>query len=435
MVLFAFPDAHISHTSVFSLLNSLIVEETATKDALEMANQTMVSATAESAQRSQVQAPEDMFNAPPPPQAGLVGQLPEQPAALSGFDQVSGHQAGMILHTTGPPPPIQEVPSSMEMSPSAQQLDVAAQPAATAPADGHPAQYEYTQPLQAPQIPNSSSEPLVPSNHNRNMSFGFSEGDFMGGAPLPSGSATGIDFSSSAAATAAASQSQPSNLPPPPAPIADFEEMRKKSKEADDIAREAEENSRTLLTKVAELRKAAEDAEAALDKQRRSSEGNQGKKKGLFGGGKQQKKEAKLEQQLALEAKAKKDELLQVQGQANDAQALAMETRMEADQLQRSAEEAEIAQAAANSLKQQQPPPQALAPPPTTNGDSAPPPQQPKTFLPPAHQAQPFGNGNGNDHSDESASFNPNVMSNSSRGFSIPDPTGTSEEFSNPFSS
>ncbi|KAL7579002.1 hypothetical protein ACA910_019046 [Epithemia clementina (nom. ined.)] len=446
------------------LLKSLIDEETATKDALELANQTLMTATAGGGVRSQVEAPEDMFSAPPPQSNGYgqtssqpaaYGQTPTQPAAYgqsssqpAAYGQPSSARYGQAPRTsqadnssvemTLDMAVIPEVSSNMEMSAATPQSQEFNGPTST-----HQGSYDYPQqqsgqqqqPISTSNFVGAPSSSLSQgSGHNRNLStasaFGFDDGDIMGGRPLATVAAgPSIDFSSSAAASAAEAQQKP-----PPAPQVDFEELRKQAKEAGDIANEAEENSLSLLTQLSEARGVAEEAEEALNKLRRSSEVNKDKKKGLFGGGgKPTKKELKMEQQLAIEAKAKKDELLQLQGRANDAQALAMETRREADRLQRAVEEAEMAQASANSLQEQQSPlgPQSISQmaSPRSNGE-----QQPhnnnisKTFYPP--QQQPA-----HDASSPNSGYNPNVMSNSSGGFSIPDPTYDANAYDNPFES
>jgi len=149
-------------------------------------------------------------------------------------------------------------------------------------------------------------------------------------------------------------------------------------------------------------------------------------------------------EKLAQDAKAKKDKLMQAQSQANDAQALAMETRQEADKLRREAEEAEMNAAAAASRDHAQP---------SNNGYStglvSPPygtTQQNKHSLPEApansgsqvdqHNPQPPAMDDGFGEQPfggyTAGGYDPNVMGGGS-GLEIPTPAGNDDPYSNPF--
>jgi hypothetical protein len=148
---------------------------------------------------------------------------------------------------------------------------------------------------------------------------------------------------------------------------------------------------------------------------------------------------------LALEAKAKKDELMQVQSQINDAQKLASDTKAEEERLRKQIEDMELQAASAASLQQPQPAPS--VPPASQNGGYSS--IQPKQ----SHDSNDYGGfggpmGMGGTHSQFKASpapppapdslgggasgFNPSVMGGG--GLSIPEPTGTDyDPYMNPF--
>jgi len=149
-------------------------------------------------------------------------------------------------------------------------------------------------------------------------------------------------------------------------------------------------------------------------------------------------------ERLTQDAKAKKDKLMEAQSQLNDAQALASETKAEADRLRREVEEAEIKVASAASMQHHAPPTSAPAPTlPINNGNGFP-------SQPVAPDASPYGMGTApfpsygmeqkpgepfGGHEAPHDTFNSNVMG--SGGFSIPIPAATTtspdDPYSNPF--
>lgn len=253
--------------------------------------------------------------------------------------------------------------------------------------------------------------------HNRTASaasLGFDSSMVMGGAPL--------DYSTGSTLAG----------PPPPTDryqgknaddhnstpsIGDVNELRRRAKEAEDVARDAEESRQQVAAQVEELRRVADEAEAEARKHLAGGDGKK-KKVGMLGRGK--KRDAKEGERLALEAKTKKDTFLQAQSQANDAQALALDTKREADRLRQQAEEAEINAASAASMQHSQP----VAPS-----------QQPSNGYPAPAATPAYGTGMGQQPQYGGTSFggqyNPNVMG--SGGVEIPTPSGGEDPYSNPF--
>ena len=355
--------------SLFSLLESLVQEETATRDALVEANHALESAAAAGV-ASAAQVPQAPQAAPMP----VVASAPAPTQDVFGFESAA-------------PPPAHDEASvvSQQFSVASQQVSVASQPVTQAPIP--PQQQALVSEIPVAAAPAFAEGPPIgsapPAHHNRNMStasaFGFGEEQQIMGGAIPQQTQNTYDF-----------QTQP----PPPQPqspqpvpsgpsaaqtshdMGDLAEMRRKAKDAMDIANEAEANSRQMTEKVSELRVQAEKADR--EAQLRASQGlSAKKKKGMFGGGKK-KKDAKETERINLEAKMKRDELLQAQGQANEAQALAMETRREAERLRKELEDAEVAAASSASLQQATPasPHQPMSPPQSfsfdqTNGNGA----------------------------------------------------------------
>lgn len=347
------------------MLNNLITEEEATRDALELTHQALMANNGGGSAPNQYQAAPsvDLFGELPAPTTtatnAVYGSSEDyQPTTTSSVGAPGG---GTTMNSSMSGPPMSNGPLSAQLPQSSYEYSQAPPPSYMNPPAPPSTDHMNIMGSQ----PSAMDHLTTGGNHNQGVpassSFDFHDGAYMGGGgPLSSVDTTTatrpvMNYSSTSAATAA----PPSSSSKQPMPAVDFEEMRKKAKEADDIARQAEERSIAVLGEIAVLRKAAEEAEIALAEHKQASEsgagGKEGKKKGgLFGGGasKQQKKDAKVEQQLTLDAKAKKNDLLQAQGRANDAQALAIETRREADRLQRAVEETEMAQASANSLSQ-----------------------------------------------------------------------------------
>eukprot|EP00977_Amphora_coffeiformis_P011031 scaffold2633_cov156-Amphora_coffeaeformis.AAC.11 len=228
--------------------------------------------------------------------------------------------------------------------------------------------------------------------------------------------------------------------------VPEINELKMKAKEAEDVARDAQENSRQKMAQVNELRRLADEANA--EARRFADTGkDEKKKKGFMGRNKKAiKKDVKEAERVAADAKEKQEKLMAAQAEANDAQAFAMETKREAEKLRQEVEDAEIAAASAASMQETNPvpappqsngynpgsaePPSYGKPPPNPyygGGSNGPPPSygygqppQPPQQQQPSGGQQQFG-GYG---------YNPTVMG-SGGGMSIPTPTG--DAYDNPF--
>jgi hypothetical protein len=147
---------------------------------------------------------------------------------------------------------------------------------------------------------------------------------------------------------------------------ADVESVKKSARLAEQMAIEAEKNWRDLTQQADDLRKIADQAEQEV----RAHEAALSKKKGGFG---RKRKETKEMEKAKQEAAETQKQFMDLQKKANEAQALALETRREADRLGQQAEQAEIEAVQAVSMQQGQPaqfqvPAQYAAPPAHTNG-------------------------------------------------------------------
>eukprot|EP00522_Entomoneis_paludosa_P011313 CAMPEP_0172447012 /NCGR_PEP_ID=MMETSP1065-20121228/6408_1 /TAXON_ID=265537 /ORGANISM="Amphiprora paludosa, Strain CCMP125" /LENGTH=998 /DNA_ID=CAMNT_0013198205 /DNA_START=21 /DNA_END=3017 /DNA_ORIENTATION=- len=434
-----------------SMLNGLIEEETATKNALVEANQeletTMAAAAAGGGLAAAAAAPpavvasDDVFGfsaAAQPTMDGppsVVGDdlsatsgpiaVPESQSSYVADPQMSGEiMAPASGDMMAPPSGDMMAPPSGDMTAPSQSGEMMAPPAQQ---QTQPSMDVYGAPpafASGPPITGGMPDQNAAANggyHNRNLStasaFGFGDdAAIMGGGPPPftadprQGVApTPVQQSAPTSASVASAAPVPS-VPESSTMDADaLSEMRRKAKDADDVAREAEQSSRTQMQRVNELRAQADAAqEQAQRKTAELNDGGKKKKKGMFGGG-GKKKDAKEVEQLNLDARLKKDALLQAQAQANDAQALAFETKREADKLRKELEDAELAAASSASLQHQQPAspspaPQQQAPPQSYGGY-----QQQQQQMPP----QNIG------------------MSNGGQGYQIPTPNG--DAYSNPF--
>ena len=265
-------------------------------------------------------------------------------------------------------------------------------------------------------LPSQASQDMYPGHQKTDSTMsGF--GDVMGGASAPA-------YSMSMQSTAGAS-----DVKSP----AEIETLKSKLREAENVARDAEETRRQLAAQADELRRVADEAEKKLRDHMKATDG---KKKGIFGGKK--KKNEKEAEKLAQDAKTKKEAFLQSQSQVNDANSLAKETKLEADRLRQEAEDAELNAAAAASMETAQPP--APSPAPASNG-------YPPVASPQADQAMPsyppstgeqggFGmpamSGFGGE-APSNSEFNPSVMG-SGGGIEIPTPSGN-DPYDNPFAS
>lgn len=157
-------------------------------------------------------------------------------------------------------------------------------------------------------------------------------------------------------------------------------------------------------------------------------------------------------ERLQADAKQKKDNLLQVQSQVKDAEALASATRSEAEKLRKEAEDVQLQAATAASIKQaeeqqqqMQKAPPAPAPP---NGYTTLPPASTPSYGQPMMQNQPptsaldnpgfgvpqsYGMGapSAPAQQPQYGGFNANVMG--SGGVGIPTPSGGDDPYANPF--
>jgi len=419
-----------------SMLNGLVQEETATRDALAEANQGLETALAVSGSAAAA-APVE-YSAPQPAPAPVAnddvfGFSAAAQAPPLGEDQSQGSGPVPLSEPQVAAPPVESQPSSELMGPPsgeivtqqqpssemlaapppAQQpaMDAFGAPAATSPAPSADVAFSGGPFAGVPQ-PVANADPAQASGHNRNMStasaFGFGDDAAIlgsGPSPFPPAEQTMAPQASPVA---------------PAAPAVDqnaLAEQRRKAKEADDLARQAEQASRSQMERVHQLRQEAEAAQAQAQRRQAEVEGKK-KKKGMFGGGKQKKENKELEQ-IMLDAKMKQDALLQAQGQVNDAQALAMETRREADRLRKESEDAELAAASSASLQHSQPAPTPAEPQQQQPMYAQqPPPQQqvpPQTYAYPQAGQPVMSNGNG-------------------AAYQIPTPAGANA-YDNPFSS
>ena len=291
----------------------------------------------------------------------------------------------------------------------------------------------------------------VPTHQRNQPSYGgFEGGELMGGTSGPS-------FATMAANTSATSKVLSSE---------EIDSLKSKSREADSVARDAEDSKRQVVAQMEELRRVADEAEM---KARDHSKGLEGKKKGVFGRGK--KKDAvsddiclvlaflvvnrtfmfildltlssnystgtlqKEGEKLAQDAKTKKEAFLQAKAQVNDANALAEATRKEAENLRKEVEDAEMEAATAASMAESAkvaaaPPPAPAYP--TNNGGYHMPSSYGTNPGPSSYGTNP-GPGTFGAMGGGAMNYNPSVMSSDS-GLSIPTPSGA-DDYDNPFSS
>ncbi|CAB9509662.1 Epidermal growth factor receptor substrate 15 [Seminavis robusta] len=349
------------------------------------------------------------------------------------------------------------------------------------PPQGNPYQgISYEQPFSG----NPTPSPISPHNRQSSISSQISF-EVMGGGPGPEN-----QFGQPPPPGNTADDDDSSDGFIQPAPSMDeINELKSRAKEAEDLARDSEDTLRAMMDEADRLRRAADKAE--VEARQKAAEASE-KKSGMLGGGKK-KKSMKEASQAKTDAEAKKKKFLAAQSAANDAQAVAMETKREAEKVRKMAEQAELDAAAAASMQQKQPPPektpapqqapkQAAAnggypqqgqgygyggppqnfgqqppPAPQAYGQQQPPPpqgygqQQPPTPQgygqqpPPAPQSygqpplgQPYGQPLGAPQGFNSppGGFNPNVMGGGGAGgIEIPTPTagGADDPYANPF--
>lgn len=139
-------------------------------------------------------------------------------------------------------------------------------------------------------------------------------------------------------------------------------------------------------------------------------------------------------QKLALDARDKKEALLQVQSQVKDAESLAEATKQEAERLNKEAEDAQMAAASAASVQDRSPPPaangyanKAVAPPSYGMG-----PPVHATGLPSYEIASKPPTPGGGFGGPPIGGFDAHVMG-SGVGISIPTPSEPEDPYVNPF--
>jgi len=283
--------------------------------------------------------------------------------------------------------------------------------------DGPP-QYQHQAPAQAPAAPAYQQESYGSAGgHNRSSSVASAFDGMMGGEPvaLPKETPQQPTFIYNAQ----------SNVAPAPS-LQNIEEMKRKLKEAEDVARDSADSAAQVRARANELKQEADEAEARLEAHNKQFEG---KKKGLFGGG--GKKAAKEAERLAEEAKEKKDKFTEIKKQLKETDKCAKDARKEADNLRKEVEDAELKLATASSMEEQPPPG------PKTNGFSPP--------NGPAYGGSAYGMNTTSSSSvggfDEplggqiGSGFNPSVMA-AGGGIDIPMPepiSAGSDPYSNPF--
>lgn len=136
-----------------------------------------------------------------------------------------------------------------------------------------------------------------------------------------------------------------------------------------------------------------------------------------------------------MDAKQKKEKLLEAEAQNKDAQALAAETKREAERLRREVEDAELTAASEASMQQVQPKSNGHPPPQTAQQDASPYEMGIPSYNYGVPKPQPTANNGGYGGTAyggyNNGDFNPSVMG--SGGVSIPTPAGGDDPYGNPF--
>ena len=250
-----------------SVITDLIAEATSTKEAIDEAT----IGIDKSIEAMKVQPP-----APAPAANFDEGDLfgfGAAPAALPGSGPVPNDAFGSTeLPGSGPVPA-----PHPESRPAPEPVAVPAPVSAPVPAPA-PAVAPMPDPVQ--RTPSrDSTDNMYGMGHKRNNTFeAFNDGVVMGGTSNPS-SFTGAPSSGDGGGQYDPPKSVMSNE--------EIDELKSKSREADNVARDAEETRRQLVAQADELRRVADEAEK---KSRDHAKTMSGKKKGLLGRGK--KKEA-----------------------------------------------------------------------------------------------------------------------------------------------
>ena len=206
----------------------------------------------------------------------------------------------------------------------------------------------------------------------------------------------------------------------------DISTLKKKLKEAEDVARDAEDSRRSIAAELDEIRRLADEANQKARQFQVDIDKQANKKKGILGG-RGKKKDPKEGEQLSADFNQTKAKVMSIQAQLKDAEALAADTRKEAERLRKEIEDSEVRVASEASMQQSQSAPASYsygAPPPTSDyGMTSTLDAAPSWFL----QSQtPSAATNGD------GGFDSNVMGGG--GFSIPEPvSGSADPYSNPF--
>jgi hypothetical protein len=335
--------------------------------------------------------------------------------------------------------------------------------------------YNHAQPPPLPVAATTTTTMYHMDPNPASVGGGFEGAGIMGGAPMLGvpPSATNHDSSNnndrsrttttdSAAAAPTLSFPYNSNSIQSVLSSEEIEDLKSRSREADNVARDAAETKRQLVAQMDELRRVADQAESLVRQYHKGmQDASAKKKKGMFGGGGKNKKDAvrtmpsvgaggnlgyrsglvltslsltythilfqqKELERLAQDAKTKKDAFLQAQSQVNDANADSQSTQVEADRLRKAAEDAELAAASAASLRET-----SYRPPAKSNGYST-----PASYGLDAGgtagvtAAYGFSGGSTMGYESDSRNYNPAVMG-SGGGISIPTPS--SDPYDNPF--
>jgi hypothetical protein len=197
--------------------------------------------------------------------------------------------------------------------------------------------------------------------HNRDVS-GNDFGEVMGsgsGFQIPAPSSI-PQYGSSGYGSSIGAPSTYDSIPQATS-LKEVEDLKSKSKEADDLARDAEASRKQLVAQLEELRRLADEAESKV----RAASDKPVKKKGILGRGGPQKKDQKEIDRLMMDARDKKEAMLQAQAQVKDAEALVIATKQEAERLNKQAEDAQMSVAAAASMQDQ---PKPMSPQPSHYG-------------------------------------------------------------------
>lgn len=200
-------------------------------------------------------------------------------------------------------------------------------------------------------VPQEALSPApVSGHHTRVSSMGGFTADFvMGGAAPP------LSLNEGGLSPPAVSQSMSSTYGYDEDTMQHVEMLNKKVKAAEETARDAELVQKKLKAECDELRADADRAEANARSLRAATQ--EKKKGGVFGGGGGKKKKTAREAERAAEdAAAITKRFMQVQGQTNNAEAVAIETKRELEKLRSEAEQAELDAAQAASIREQQSP-------------------------------------------------------------------------------